>query len=77
MAIEPELDASRRTHASPWAALAGDGALISDIGRQLAIAALGHDARALDTSMVLLRETILDAIELHNTSECFNEQVTL
>jgi hypothetical protein len=52
----------------PWQPMAGRLELVADVARQCARAARGRDPEMFDRLMDAVREALLDAIALHNTS---------
>ena len=67
--------ASQRTISDVWMRLAGELAVVADLSAQGAAAARRQDGPALGSLIDRLRVAILDAIKLHNTSECFDDEV--
>jgi hypothetical protein len=55
--------------------LAGQLSVVADLSTQGAAAARSQDAPALAALIDRLRVAILDAIRLHNTSDCFDDGV--
>jgi hypothetical protein len=60
--------APHRTLSDPWSRMAGEMAVVADLGAQAAAAARRHDANALGALIDRIRVGILDAIKLHSTS---------
>jgi hypothetical protein len=67
--------AQHRVVSDVWECLAGQLAVAADLASQGAAAARRQDASALDAFVDRLRVAILDAIRLHNTSDCFEDEV--
>jgi hypothetical protein len=67
--------AQRTAVATGWMRLAGLLACVADIATQGANAARQRDPTALAALMFHLRVAILDAIRLHNISDCFDDEV--